>query len=53
MTHLPDVLLVTGAVAVCVGLWQAWPPLAWIVGGVAAIIAGLGIQYKQRKGPPQ
>ena len=53
MTHLPDILLVAGAAAVCVGLWQAWPPLAWIVGGAVAIAVGLVIQHKQRKGPLQ
>jgi len=33
--------IVGGCVAVEYGLWLAWEPAAWIVGGIAAITIGI------------
>lgn len=30
-------VLLAGSAAVLYGLWSAWPPLAWIVTGLAAM----------------
>lgn len=33
MSYAIDVLGIAGFAALCWGLWQVWPPLAWIIGG--------------------
>jgi len=39
MTILRDVIAVCGAAAVLFGLYQAWPPAAWILGGAGTLAA--------------
>lgn len=37
---LPDLLMVSGAVAVSTGAWMIYPPAGYIVGGGLALLAG-------------
>jgi hypothetical protein len=39
--HVPDVLMVCGAAALCYGAWLAWPPAGWMLLGAAITLAGL------------
>jgi hypothetical protein len=34
---LVDILGLLGFAAFIYGLWQMWPPLAWVVGGLLAL----------------
>lgn len=36
-----DALVFAGLGCILFGCWQAWPPLAWMVGGIA--IGGFGV----------
>jgi len=52
MTWLRDSLALAGCGAITFGLWQAWPPLAWMFGGAVllgtAIMAALKVQINGR-----
>lgn len=43
--HTTDLILFAGAAALCYGLWQIYPPLAWIAGGAGLI--GLALLLSQ------
>ena len=36
-----------GLVCIVVGLYQAWPPLAWIVGGAGLISGGVAWRWHE------
>ena len=44
-----DIVIFGGASGVLYGLYQAWPPLAWIVGGVGAISGTLFVWIRQER----
>jgi hypothetical protein len=44
-----DFVLLIGLGCVVTGLYQAWPPLAWIVGGSALCAGTLASWYVQEK----
>jgi hypothetical protein len=41
LSHLPDLLMVSGAGAVSGGAWLMFEPAGWIVGGLFAIVGGV------------
>jgi len=53
---LRDALTLCGMIAVVIGLYLAWPPLAWIAGGALLLAGGIGWQLvadRERSGPPR
>lgn len=36
-------LLLAGIASITFGLWQAWPPLAWVFGGLVSVVAAVGL----------
>jgi len=47
MTVARDILILASAAAVAYGLWQMWPPLAWVVLGT---VIGVGLLTAERRG---
>lgn len=47
---LIDGLIITGVCLAVVGLWQAWPPLAAIVGGGLLLAAGVWARLHNNTG---
>ena len=46
-----DLMLILGILMICFGLWQIYPPLAWLFGGAALIfIALVNARYAQKGG---
>ena len=41
--YLDDLLVLSGCAVITVGVWQIYPPAAWIVAGVMLI--ALGVLY--------
>lgn len=41
----PKLLVMLGVAAFAHGLWQWWPPAAWMAGGVIAVAAGLLLDF--------
>lgn len=46
-THAWDLLCLAGALAIAVGLWMAWPPLALLWAGGGMLTVGLVAAYGQ------
>jgi len=45
MNIVRDAIMLTGLAAIVAGLYQAWPPLAWIAGG-SALCAGTLLSWR-------
>jgi hypothetical protein len=49
MTILRDGILIVGVFCIVTGLYQAWPPLAWIVGGLFFCGGAIGWLIVERR----
>ena len=50
MRAMRDLILLIGLGALLTGLYQAWPPLAWIVGGGVLCVGTLAWWYMEQRG---
>jgi hypothetical protein len=48
ISMLFDCLVVAGTCVCCYGLWMAWHPLGFIVGGGAGVAAGIFLGYNAK-----
>ena len=53
--QIPNLICTIGLALICVGLWRAWPPAAWITLGVFTCFLGVLLLKKQNppSSPPQ
>ena len=47
VTVFRDILTLCGIGCIVVGLYLAWPPLAWLAGGAAMAAFGIGSQFAE------
>lgn len=43
VSRLPTMLELAGMAAICYGLWLVFPPLAFLAGGVFALVVAQGV----------
>lgn len=50
-SRLDDLMLLAGVASICFGLWQIYPPAAWIFCGAALIFIALASAKTKAKQP--
>jgi len=46
--HVPDGVFIAGSGLTSYGFWMAWPPLGFIVGGLAVIFLAFAIESTRK-----